>query len=75
MEFISKYDITFISSVNRKYGKRFRNFDEYSLYLFELQKNVQDYYYKLEADIKEFSNYQQERKNSYGKSENKAKKS
>ena len=40
MEFISKYDITFISSVNRKYGKKFKTFDEYSLYLFELHDKL-----------------------------------
>lgn len=74
MEFISKYDITFVTSVSRKYGKRFKTFEEYSLFLYELQKNDTDYYYKLEEDIKEFSDYQTERKYNNGKSQNKAKK-
>lgn len=67
MEFISKYNLTFITSVNRKYNKKFRNFDEYSLYIFELTKNEIEYYYQLEEDLKEYCNYQQERKNINGK--------
>ena len=67
MEFISKYNLTFITSVNRKYNKKFRNFDEYSLYIFELTKNEIEYYYKLEEDLKEYCKYQQERKNINGK--------
>lgn len=62
MEFISKYDMTFISNVNKKYNKKFKTFDEYALYLFELTQNELEYYYQLEEDIKRYSNYQQERK-------------
>ena len=68
MEFISKYNLTFLSSVNRKYNKRFRTFDEYSLYVFELTSNEIEYYYQLEEDLKEYCEYQQERKNTNGKS-------
>lgn len=68
MEFKSRYNMTFIISINRKYNRKFRTFDDYSLYLFELSKNEMEYYYKLEEDIKEYCNYQQERKNKDGKS-------
>lgn len=68
MEFISKYDISFIKFVNRKYGKKFKAFDEYSLYLFEMKGKEKDYYYQLEEDIKEYSDYQTERKYGNGKS-------
>ena len=74
MEFISKYDTTFITSVSRKYGKRFKTFEEYSLFLYELQKSDKDYYYKLEEDIKEFSDYQTERKYNNGKTQSQTKK-
>lgn len=70
MEFISKYNLTFLSSVNRKYNKRFRTFDEYSLYVFELTSNEIEYYYQLEEDLKEYCEYQQERKDKNGKSKN-----
>ena len=67
MEYISKYNTTFILNVNRKYNKRFKTFDEYSLFLFELTNDELEYYYKLEEDIKEYCKYQQERKNKDGK--------
>ena len=76
MEFISKYDLTFISSVNRKYNKKFRNFDEYALFLFEKnQCKNSNYYYELEQDLEEYCKYQQERKNNNGKTRNQTKKS
>ena len=68
MEFISKYNETFLTNVNRKYQKKFRTFDEYSLFLFELTEDELEYYYQLEEDIKEYCNNQQERKNKNGKS-------
>lgn len=68
MEFVSKYDMTFLSSVNAKYNKRFKTFDDYSLFIFELTNNEPDYYCKLEEDLKEYCKHQQERKNNYGKS-------
>ena len=70
MEFISKYDMSFIKNINRKYNKKFKNFDEYSLYLFELTKNEVKYYYKLEEDLKEYCDNQQERKYGNGKPKN-----
>lgn len=72
MEFISKYDTSFIKHINRKYNKKFKNFDEYSLFLFELKGNDEVYYYyELEQDIKEYSDYQTERKYNNGKSKGK----
>ena len=72
MEFISKYDTSFIKYINRKDNKKFKNFDEYSLFLFELKGNDEVYYYyELEQDIKEYSDYQTERKYKNGKSERK----
>lgn len=69
MEFISKYNMTFILFVDKKYGKKFKDFEQYSMYLFELNRcSDKEYYYQLEQDIREYSNYQLERKSSYGKS-------
>ena len=73
MEFISKYDISFIKYINRKYNKKFKDFDEYALFLYELLKSEKEYYYKLEDEIKEYCNYQQERKYGNGKYECKTK--
>lgn len=71
MEFVSKYNLTFIKFVNKKYDKKFQTFDSYSLWLYETEdcKNSR-YYDKLEEDLKEYCNYQQERKNINGKSKN-----
>jgi hypothetical protein len=71
MEFISKYDTSFIRIINKKYSKHFKCFDEYSLYLFELTHNEKEYYYQLEEDIKEYSDFQTERKYNNGKQERK----
>ena len=62
MEFVSKYDTTLVTYMNRKYNKKFKSFEDYSLFLFDLVNSETDYYYKLEEDIKEYSDYQQERK-------------
>ena len=71
MEFVSNINITFVTSVNRKYNKKFRTFDEYSLFIFDLVDNNElEYYYLMEEDLKEYCKYQQERKNTYGKSKN-----
>lgn len=71
MEFVSKYNLTFVKYMNRKYNKKFQSFDDYGLWLYELVdcKNSK-YYDKLEDDLREYCNYQQERKNNYGKSKN-----
>ena len=69
MEFISKYNLTFIQFVNKKYSKRFQTFDSYALWLYEIEEFENSRYYdKLEEDIKEYSNIQTERKYNYGKS-------
>ena len=70
MEFVSKYNLTFVKYVNKKYDKKFRTFEEYTLFLFEKTDDEVYYYYKLEEDLKEYCNYQQERKNNNGKSKN-----
>lgn len=58
MNYLGKFDIRFITFVNRKYNKRFRTFDDYSQALYE--KNHNDYYYNLERDIKEYVKWQVE---------------
>ena len=69
MEFISKYNLTFINFVNRKYNKKFKSFDEYGLWLYEEKKCSNSRYYDdLEEDLKEYCDYQQERKKTNGKS-------
>lgn len=69
MEFISKYNLTFVNYANKKYNKKFQTFDGYSLWLFELVNcEHTKYYEKLEDDIREYCDYQQERKNKNGKS-------
>ena len=72
MEFISKYNVTFVKFVNKKYNKKFKEFEDYGLWLFELVdcKNSR-YYDKLEEDIREYSDFQTERKYNDGKSEGK----
>lgn len=68
MEFISKYNLTFINFVNRKYNKRFKAFDEYGLWLYEEKECSNSRYYNdLEQDLKEYCDYQQERKKKNGK--------
>lgn len=72
MEFISKYNLTFVKFINKKYNKHFKDFEQYGLYLFELNNcNDNDYYYQLEKDIREYSDFQTERKYNNGKSERK----
>ena len=74
MEFISKYDITFTRFLNRKYNRKFKDFNDYAMFLFELvNDDEKDYYYRLEDDIKEYCEYQQERKYGDGKTQCKAK--
>lgn len=74
MEFISKYDITFIKFLNRKYSRKFKDFNDYAMFLFEIaNEEEKDYYYRLEDDIKEYCTYQQERKYGDGKTKDKTK--
>lgn len=69
MEFTSKFNMSFVLFVDKKYNKKFKDFEQYGLYLFELNDcNDREYYYHLEKDIKEYSDYQQERKKTNGKS-------
>ena len=68
MDFISKYNVPFMVYINKKYNKKFRSFEDYSLYLFELTKDELEYYYQLEEDVRRYSDEQQERKSTNGKS-------
>ena len=71
MEFISKYNLTFVKFVNIKYNKRFRKFEDYGLWLYEEKECSNSRYYDtLENDIREYCEYQQERKDKNGKSKN-----
>jgi len=68
MDFISKYNMTFVTYINRKYNRKFRNFDEYILYIFDINDNkASKYYSQLEDDLKDYCSYQQERRVKNGK--------
>jgi hypothetical protein len=67
MEFISNYNLTFIKFINKKHNKKFQSFDDYSLFLFEKTSDEVYYYYELEQDLKEYCQYQKERKRNNGK--------
>ena len=70
MEFISKYNMSFVTFVKVKYNKKFKSFDDYIMFLWETKDyNTLQYYYGLEEDLKEYCE-QQERKKDYGKSKN-----
>lgn len=59
MAYISKYDTKFITFVNRKYSTSFDYFDDYGVWLFEkVKQNDEEYYYELENDLMEYSNFQ-----------------
>ena len=65
MGYISRYDLTFLTFVSKKYGwKKFRSFESYSLWLFEekCKNNNEKYYEHLEEDIKEYADWQKGRK-------------
>lgn len=63
MGYVSKYDRTFISFINRKYQKNkvdFKTWDDYALWLYyKICKCNTDFYYrKLEKDVWEYSDWQ-----------------
>lgn len=63
MGYISKYNLTFISFMNRKYKKynvRFEFIDDYRLWLYEdycVYDNAR-YYKQMEKDLEEYSDFQ-----------------
>ena len=62
-DYISKYDIRFVTFMSRKYRNfdknvRFRNFDEYVLWLYDDSASEENYYSRLEDDLKEYSDWQ-----------------
>ncbi len=63
MGYISRYDLTFITYVNRKYrpyGVLFKCFDDYIMWLYyDFFKENRDLYYgQIEEDMMEYSNGQ-----------------
>ena len=63
MMYISKYDLSFINFVNRKYrsyGVIFKCFDDYILWLYYdlFKENRDSYYGQLEEDMMKYSNGQ-----------------
>lgn len=63
MGYISKYDTTFLTFVNRKYATyrvRFEFIDDYRLWLFYefCQKKEVFYYKQMERDLAEYSDFQ-----------------
>ena len=63
MGYISKYDRTFLSFMNKKYkkyGVNFEFFDDYILWLYYdlLNKNEIIYYKELEKDLWEYVDFQ-----------------
>lgn len=60
MGYISKYDTKFITYMNRKYEKSFKQFEEYIMWLFynKSQERKDIYYEQLEKDFWEYSDFQ-----------------
>lgn len=60
MAYISKYDMRFLTLMNKKYNKDFQYFDDYVLWLFyELyNENTENYYKQLEKDLWEYVDFQ-----------------
>lgn len=70
MQFISRYNTSFMSFVYKKYNRIFRNYEFYSEFLLE---NCPDRYYEtLEGDLKAYCDWQTERrmKNAQNKTAN-----
>lgn len=63
MQFISRYNTSFMAFVYKKYNHIFRSFEFYSEHLL---KNCPDKYYEtLEGDLKEYCDWQVERRVNY----------
>lgn len=65
MQFISRYNTSFMAFVYKKYNRIFKNYDFYSEYL--LRNCPNEYYETLEGDLREYCNWQIERKAENGK--------
>ena len=63
MQFISRYNTSFMAFVYKKYNHIFKNYDYYSEYL--LKTCPDSYYETLERDLKEYCDWQLERKVQY----------
>lgn len=60
MGWVSKYDTTFIIYVDRKFNKRFANYDNFSYWLYyeKNKENKDDFYVELEEIFKEYCDWQ-----------------
>lgn len=59
MQYISRYNTSFMAYMYKKYHKIFKKYDHYSEFLL---RNYADVYYEtLERDLKEYCDWQQER--------------
>ena len=60
MGFISRYDLRFLTLMNRKYNKEFDFFDDYILWLYYDYSNEDrdKYYQRLEKDLWEYVDFQ-----------------
>lgn len=62
MSYLSKYDLRFLTFMNRKYKKyniNFEFYDDYILWLYEMcNKNEIRYYKQLEKDLWEYVDFQ-----------------
>ena len=62
MGFISRYDRTFLSFMNKKYRFykiNFEFFDDYILWLYDMcDSNELEYYHRLEKDLCEYVEFQ-----------------
>lgn len=60
MGFISRYDLRFLTLMNRKYNKEFDFFDDYILWLYYeyFNEDKDKYYHQLEKDLWEYVDFQ-----------------
>ena len=60
MSYISRYDLRFLTLMNRKYNKEFDFFDDYILWLFYdyCKEDKEKYYHKLEKDLWDYVDFQ-----------------
>lgn len=60
MAFISRYDLRFLTLMNRKYNKEFDFFDDYILWLYYdyFNEDKDKYYHQLEKDLWEYVDFQ-----------------
>lgn len=58
MNYLGKFDIRFMTFINRKYNKKFKEFSDYTYFLYE--DNKEEYYYRLENDVEEYVKWQVE---------------